>query len=186
MENNQIIEDYDDEFESFDYKFRKLHEARSDFSGSCNLTAYQTNGSNDVIQQNNSNDLLKGQLCSNKLSRHFFSKCNVDHLQNLIIQNVYKLSNKKIKIGRQSDRELFIIMRHFYFNYSSNNDDYVIEHVNELNNLIVKKVLPKLLSNITQYNAYLQKINNPLQLIDHPINVNNSGSRGTLPGRELF
>ena len=77
-------------------------------------------------------------------------------------------------------------MRHFYFNYSSNNDDYVIEHVNELNNLIVKKVLPQLLSNITQYNAYLQKINHPIQPIDHPINVNNSGSRGTLAGRELF
>ena len=59
-------------YESFDSKFRRLQENRSNFSKSCELKPYNTNGPNNVIQNNLSNELLKGQLCSSKLSQHFF------------------------------------------------------------------------------------------------------------------
>ena len=73
--------------ESFDYKFRRLQEDRSDFSKKCNIVSYQTNGDNEIIQTNFSNQMLKSHLCSNKLSQHFWflikllrlHKMNKDH-----------------------------------------------------------------------------------------------------------
>ena len=176
------------DFETFDSKFRRLQENRSNFSKSCELKPYNTNGPNNVIQNNLSNELLKGQLCSSKLSQHFFSKCNLDHLQNLLIQNIYKLSNKKYKIGRQSDKELLVIMRHIYMNEAKNRDTNIIEQVNVLNNSIIEKIIPSLLSNIIQQQEYLKKISNPLLIMEPPINVSSSNTRTTLEGssRRLF
>jgi hypothetical protein len=172
----------DGDIESFDYKFKKLQESRFDFSKKCNITPYETNDDNNVSKNNFSNEMLKSHLESTPLSKHFFSKCNLDHLQQLIIDNIYILSNKKFKIKRQSDKELLIIMRHIYLNEANNNDNNIIEQVNILNDTIIKKIIPPLLSNIIQHQSYLQKINNPLPVISHPVNVNSSNNKTTLEG----
>ena len=173
--------EYND-IESFDYKFRNLQEARSDFSKKCNLIPYQTNDSNNVMRDNFSDEMLKSHLCSSDLSKHFFSKCNLDHLQQLIIDNIYILSNQKYKIGRQSDKELLIIMRHIYLNEADNNNTNIIQQVNILNNSIIHKILPSLLSNITQHQHYLNTVKNPLPVISHPVNVNTSNTKISLEG----
>ena len=173
--------EYND-IESFDYKFRNLQKSRSNFSNKCNLVPYQTNGTNNIMKDNFSDEMLKSHLCGSELSKHFFSKCNLDHLQQLIIDNIYIISNKKYKIGRQSDKELLIIMRHIYLNESDNDNTNIIQQVNILNDTIIHKIIPSLLSNITQHQNYLHKIQNPLPVLEHPVNVNTSNSRTTLEG----
>ena len=168
------------DLESFDYKFRNLQESRSNFTKKCNLVPYQTNGENNVTKDNYSDELLKSHLCSSPLSKHFFSKCNLDHLQQLLIDNIFIISNKKYKIGRQSDKELLIIMRHIYLNEANNNDNNIIEQVNILNNTIISKIVPSLFSNITQHQQYLNKMSNPLPVMEHPVNVNTSSTRNSL------
>lgn len=168
--------------ESFDYKFRRLQESRSDFSKKCNIIPHQTNGDNPITQTNFSDQMLKSHLCSGNLSKHFFSKCNLDHIQNLLISNVYNISNNQYKIGRQSDRELLIIMRHIYLNQANNKNDNIIPEVNRLNNIIIRKIMPSLISNIQQHQTYIHKISTPIPVMEHPVNVNSSNSRGTLEG----
>ena len=168
--------------ESFDYKFRRLQEDRSDFSKKCNIVSYQTNGDNEIIQTNFSNQMLKSHLCSNKLSQHFFSKCNLDHAQDLLILNVANISNNKYKIGRQSDKELLLVMRHIYLTEANNKNNNIIPEVNRLNNIVIRKIMPKLISNIQQKETYLNEINSPIRLMEPPVNVNSSNTRGTLEG----
>ena len=174
----QSMEDY----ESFDHKFKQLQYNRSNFNQKCNLKPFEINGDNKISKDNFSSELLKGQLSDSTLSKHFFSKCNLDYLQNLLIKNIYNVSNSEYKIGRQSDKELLIIMRQLYLNESLNKEDNIISQVNNLNNMVIQKTIPSLLSNIVQHNAYIQKITNPLVVMDHPKNVNSSSNRTTLMG----
>lgn len=174
--------DFNEDEEAFDYKFRRLQEERSNFSHSCNVVPYQTNGDNQITQSNFSNQMLKSQLCTNKLSEHYFSKCNLDHVQQLLILNVANITNSQYKIGRQSDRELLLVMRHIYLHEASNKNDNIVSEVNRLNNIVINKIMPKLLSNIEQHVTYINDINTPLRIMDAPVNVNSSNSRGTLEG----
>ena len=174
--------DYNKDNQSFDYKFKQLQHNRSDFTRTCNVKPFEVNCDNNITQNNFSSELLKGHISDSGLSKHFFSKCNLDYLQNLLIKNIYNVSKGKYRISRQSDKELLIIMRQIYLNEALNNDDNIILQVNLLNNIIIKKTVPPLLSNISQHNTYLQKINNPLFIMDHPKNVNSSSNRTTLEG----
>ena len=174
--------DYNEDNEAFDYKFRRLQEDRSDFSTKCNIIPYQTNGDNEITQTNFSNQMLKSYICSDKLSKHYFSKCNLDHVQQLLILNVSNISNNQYKIGRQSDRELLLVMRHIYLNDATNKNNNIIFEVNRLNNIVINKIMPKLISNIEQHANYIHDINSPIRLMEPPVNVNSSNSRGTLVG----
>ena len=73
-------------------------------------------------------------------------------------------------------------------NEAKNRDTNIIEQVNVLNNSIIEKIIPSLLSNIIQQQEYLKKISNPLPILEPPINVSGSNTRTTLEGssRRLF
>ena len=96
---------------------------------------YQNNGRVNMIdrkiypeyqmfyQQNNGleqfkNEAIRTILQRNPLSNVFFSKENIDYLQNKIINRVYELSGNKHKIGRQSDTELQLVMRSIYLQFN--------------------------------------------------------------------
>lgn len=175
MKSNDILLDNDDNI-SFDYKSKKLMEQRSNFGVKCNLSDFDINGENPTIQYNISDEQLKGKIESTNLSNHFFSQCNINHIQKLIIVNTAYLSNNKYKIGNQSEQIIKNIMNDVYLSYSNNTicDKEVINEVNRLNDIIIDIIMPKIMSNINQYIKYLEKINNPLQIIDHSVNVNTS------------
>lgn len=71
--------------------------SRPDFEGSRGSDQYQVWAVNSL------------QMTPTPLLNLFFSKDNVDYLQNRIIEEVYKIRNQKI--SRQSDDNLLIIMR---------------------------------------------------------------------------
>lgn len=189
-----------DETESFDYKFKQLQFNRSNFTTSCSYTPFSTNGEGEMKNNNLSDQLLKGHICSDELSNQFFSKCNISYIQELLKQNIYILSNKKYVIGDQSETELLIIMRHIFLNErkqpetdvlqviknhkqkSSPNNDNIITQINEVNNLVVKKCVPFILVKIEQKNEYIKDINKSLTVMEHPQNVNSSSTRTTLLG----
>lgn len=175
MQSGEILLDNDDNV-SFDYKTRRLMEERSNFSAKCNISDYDINGENPTVQFNVSDEQLKGRIESTNLSNHFFSQCNIDHIQKLIIANAAHLSNNKYKIGKQSEQSIKNVMKDVYLSYSNNTicDKEVINEVNRLNNILIEKIMPTLMSNITQYFKYLEKINNPMEVIEHSVNVNTS------------
>ena len=180
--NNSPDPNLTDEIESFDYKFKQLQHNRSDFTNSCSYIPYSNNGEESNTTNHLSNQLLKGEICSSELSNQFFSTCNINNIQDLLRQNVYILSEYKYRIGKQQVTELLIIMRHIYINNGRFQQNNIVEQINELNDIVIKKCVPFILTKLEQKEEYIHKINNSLPVMELPQNVNSSSTRTTLLG----
>lgn len=136
-------------------------------------TMDSSNDSNEVMH-----DILKGIIELNAVSRFFFSKKNINHLQYLIVREVARLSNGKYKISPQNEYELLIIMRSMYLQYGTNNVNKVNDEVITLNRQVIYEVVPRVLSGIEQYLSYVRdQGSNPVPHLEHPTNVNISGTK---------
>lgn len=111
------------------------------------------------------------------VSIKFFSKENVDVIQNKLIERVFTESNGIFKIGRQSDLQLQIIMRSSYLSYGKNSPGDLSSQVNELNQIVVDESIKKILPNIQQYLTYRHDISTPRHIISHPINPSSAGEK---------
>lgn len=100
------------------------------------------------------NDIVKGIHEKNPLTRAFFSKKNLDHLQNLIIKMVYEHSDCQYKISRQSDNELFTVMRSLYLQYGKNLPYDIPGQVAELNKQVLLDVVPRIITKVEQHLHY--------------------------------
>lgn len=112
-----------------------------------------------------------------KLNFAYFSKANIDIIQNAIRYQVWVRTNKKHTIERQSDTELGIIMRAYYLQYGKNLPDNIPEQVQELNNMVIEYLVPKVLVQIEQYLSYLKDISNPYTIMDRAKNTNITGEK---------
>ena len=141
------------------------------------------NGGNDDIRH----DILKGIIELNDLSRFFFSRKNIDHLQSLIIREVARLSNGKYRIGAQNEYQLLIIMRSMYLQFAYNDPKNIEEQIVRLNRLIIHEVVPRVLSGIENYLSYMRdQGSNPVPQLGRPENVNITGTKTTNEYGSLF
>ena len=123
-------------------------------------------------------DSLKYIEAPNPLLHAFFSKANLDYLQNQIIQQVYLKSGKKYKISRQSDNELLIIMRSIYLSTRKvHHGPQVKEEVAKLNQMVLQDVIPRIMCAVEGYLGYLNDRVNPRQFIENPKNTELTGLR---------
>ena len=134
---------------------------------------------NSNSQQNTSVDIISNIVVPNALSRTFFSNDNMERIQNQIVNDVYNKSQKKI--SKQSYQELQIIMKSIYLQYSRNLPNNIEEQVLTLNKYVVDYSVPTIISNVLEYNKYLQDITSPIPVMPRSVNASNKGSR-SLPG----
>ena len=87
----------------------------------------------DETMNNFQVESLYGIQETNQLNHLFFSKANMDLIQNQIRYTVYIKSDKKFIIDRQSDIELQIIMRSIYLQHSPNLPNKIKEQIQYLN-----------------------------------------------------
>lgn len=99
-------------------------------------------------------EAVQGHFTPNEVSNLFFSCNNIDVLQDGLRYRVYKESNGKFIVGRQSDQDLKIIMRSIYLQYGKNLKNNVVEQVKELNAKVLDWAVPEVLSNVKQYDKY--------------------------------
>ena len=132
---------------------------------------YQREISKSLLNQNNS--------CDNVLSDVFFSKRNILEINNLIRYTVLKKTKNKFKISAQSESKLLIVMTNLFKEHSKNLPFKIEQQIKELNYIVVKSVVPGIITNLEQYIGYLRDSNNPIKPIPRPINVNKLGN--TLP-----
>lgn len=118
---------------------------------------------------------IKGIHTKNLLNQVYFSESNVEKIQNLIRYNVYKLSNKEFKIGKQDKTQIQIVMRSVYLQYGRNLNDDISKQIKQLNNIVADELAPKIISNIKQYVKYLKDIAEPYQIMDRPKNMSSAG-----------
>jgi hypothetical protein len=120
---------------------------------------------------------LYGIQETSKLNQLFFSKKNMDIIQNNIRYTVYVKTNKKHIIDKQSDIELQIIMRSTYLQYSPNLEYNYKEQLEYLNKLVVDWSVEKIIPQLEQYIGYLKEVEYMPMPIDLPVNLSSKGSR---------
>jgi hypothetical protein len=120
---------------------------------------------------------LYGIQETSKLNQLFFSKKNMDIIQNNIRYTVYNKTNKKHIIDKQSDIELQIIMRSMYLQHSPNLEYNYTEQIEYLNKLVVDWCVEKIIPQLEQYIGYLKEVEYMPLPIDLPVNLSSKGSR---------
>ena len=115
---------------------------------------------------------IKVDLISNHIHNNYdksqtlgISQSNIDFLQDAMIEAIYKLTNG-VRIAKQSEDELLIIMRGIYLQYSKNLDTHIDKQVYELNKKVLKyavKTEVKKLVNISSVSAYGILTESPIQ-----------------------
>ena len=118
----------------------------------------------------------------NELNQTFFSKQNIDALQDYIRYQVYQQSgDSKWVIGKQDETELLIVMRSVYLQHSRNltQCDSIIPQIRELNRVVSNELVPKILSEIIQYMGYLRDASTLYaeRALEHPVNVSSKGTK---------
>ena len=114
------------------------------------------------------------------VSELFFSELNVNALHEAVRYLVYKFSECKHVIQRQSDDELQIIMRGIYLEHGKNAPFKVVEQVRDLNALVLDFAVPRILNEISAWETYQsQALRNPIPQLDRPASVSVSGPKST-------
>ena len=119
-----------------------------------------------VIGRDNQENSVKGIVEETALSNYFFSKMNADIIHDTIRYNVYK--NTGNVVSRQSENELFIIMRSIllqFGNFRSGYDGLKNEIIN-LNKRVIDYCTEYVSSQATQHMQYVGE----LERLPTPIN----------------
>jgi hypothetical protein len=125
-----------------------------------------------------SGDMLRGNWEHTPLSDAFFTRKNVDTIQQEIRKEVYRSSGpKKYVIDNQDVDEIKMIMRAMYLQYGKNNRFNIEGQINELNQLVIKWSAPRIMSEIEQYNYYLNDISHLPVPLAQPMNMSSAGTK---------
>jgi hypothetical protein len=122
-------------------------------------------------------EALYGIQETSQLNQLFFSKKNMEIVQNMIRYNVYEKSGKKHIIDKQSDIELEIIMRSIYLQHSPNLPNKIKEQINYLDKLVMEWCVENILPEVDQYFGYIKEIEFMPMPIELPLNLSSKGSR---------
>ena len=114
-------------------------------------------------------DALQGNLIDSPLSCAFFSKENIDILQNGIRAGVYKKSNNQFVVGRQSDDVLKVVMRSTFLSYSANMPNNIPEQIKALNDLVLDYCINQVYGEAQGYMKYLYDASTLVVPIDRPV-----------------
>jgi hypothetical protein len=124
-----------------------------------------------VSNQNKStdyNDAIKGDIEDNILAKVFFSKNNIDILQDGLRAGVYKMSDNKFKIPPQSVDNMKIIMRQVYLQHSNNDLTNVRSEIERLNQIILNSIIPTVYNSAISYNKYRLDQSTLVSPLEHP------------------
>ena len=135
---------------------------------------------------NFSGDMLRGNWEHTALSDAFFSRTNAQRIQKAITSEVYRRSGpKKFKIDDQDVDELKMIMRGMYLQYAKNNPFNIDGQIQDLNKLVIEWAAPRIISEIEQYQCYLNDISHLPIPLEKPLSMSSAGTK-SLPFRNMM
>lgn len=125
--------------------------------------------------ERNFNDSLYGIMESSVPARVFFSEKNINNIQQKIINNVFNESQGKIKIGRQSDSELKIVMRSVFLQHGQNLNSKIQEQIAQLNKIVLNYCVENVLIGAIGHANYIRDLNKTQYVMERPQSVNVKG-----------
>jgi hypothetical protein len=125
-------------------------------------------------QQPLNTSIITNQIEPNKLTVAYFSKKNLDYIQQQIIDGIKNQYGQDI--SRQSDTQVQIVMRSIYFQFGKNNNLPLQTQLDELNKLVIAECIRIIYPNILQYQGYIRDVTNPIPTVPLPVSSNITGS----------
>ncbi len=120
----------------------------------------------------NYQNVLAGNLQRSPLSDTYFSKQNIQLIQNRLRQGVYDKSQRRIVVDEQPEDQIVTVMRSMYLQYSKNLDTNIQMQVNELNNLVLNFCINNVFNEAVAYLKYREDASTMHIPIMHPIYSN--------------
>lgn len=105
------------------------------------------------------------------LSKTFYSKENIQIIQNAIRNGVYLKSNKQYIVGEQSCDDIKIVMRSTFLQKSKNQPDNIQGQIRELNDIVIDYCVKNVYSSAISYVKYLRDVNTLVVPIERPVDV---------------
>lgn len=112
---------------------------------------------------------LEGQWDDSTLSNAYFSKENIQIIQNGIRAGVYKQSNNQYVVAPQDCDSLKIVMRSIYLQYSANLPGNISGQIEALNQMVLNFCIQQVYSEAKGYMKYLSDASNMYVPIAHPV-----------------
>ena len=112
---------------------------------------------------------LEGQWDDSTLSNAYFSKENIQIIQNGIRAGVYKQSNNQYVVAPQDCDSLKIVMRSIFLQYSANLPGNVSNQIEALNQMVLNFCIQQVYSEAKGYMKYLSDASNMYVPIAHPV-----------------
>jgi hypothetical protein len=112
---------------------------------------------------------LEGQWDDSALSNAYFSKENIQIIQNGIRAGVYKQSNNQYVVAPQDCDSLKIVMRSIYLQYSANLPGNISSQIEALNQMVLNFCIQQVYGEAKGYMKYLSDASNMYVPIAHPV-----------------
>jgi len=160
-----------------------MNNGRIDIAGKTNLdvfTLYDQIPTSDTTSD--FREALTGTNSSTQLSHAYFSKENINIIQNAIKAGVHKMSNGIFNIGNQNEDTLKIIMRSIYLQNAKHGRD-VTSQVSELNKLVCDYAIPQIYGEADGYMKYKRDVSTMATPIQRPISTYHNN---TLETKKFF
>jgi hypothetical protein len=100
-------------------------------------------------------EALNGIWENNVLAQVYFSKENIQILQNGLRAGVYKMSEQKMVVAPQNVDTLKVIMRSIYLQYAEHLPKDITGQVERLNGLVLDYAVPTVYNEATGYVKYM-------------------------------
>lgn len=100
-------------------------------------------------------EALNGVYEESELSNLYFSKENIQIVQNGIRAGIYEKTNKEHIIPPQNIDNIKIIMRNIYIQYAENQNNITSE-IERLNQLVLGYIIPQVHSSLISYLKYIK------------------------------
>tara|TARA_B100001093_G_scaffold144658_1_gene137296 strand:- start:780 stop:1259 length:480 start_codon:yes stop_codon:yes gene_type:complete len=120
------------------------------------------------VKSSDYRDALTGTILKTNLSNAYFSKENIEIIQNGIRAGVYNLSKGSYIIAPQSEDNIKIIMRSVYLDNCSNLPNNITNQIQELNDIVLEYCIPKVYGEAKGYLTYLHDVSNLAIPIQRP------------------
>ena len=121
-------------------------------------------------------DALTGGWTDTVLSLLFFSKENIQIIQNALKRGVYERSNKQFIIGPQNCDELKIIMRSIYLQHAKNLPHDIKHQISTLNELVINYAIKQIYNEAVSYIKYKHDASTMQIPINLAVNTSSKGN----------
>jgi hypothetical protein len=108
------------------------------------------------------------------LSKAYFSKENIQIIQNGIRAGIYHKSKNQYIIEPVNCDSLYIIMRSIFLQHASNQPTHITEQIAELNKIVLNYCIQNIYSEAQGRLKYLDDVSTLVVPIAHPVMADNS------------